>query len=114
MTAAELASRHPGLTLAEADLILMTAVMGYGAATAELLDGMVAEYLTARDNPPPRARTADRRRPGDAPDERTRRARVVKGWAFRDLTEEENAAIRAYLDGGPVPAGYEHLDEVVR
>lgn len=61
-----------------------------------------------------RAVEAEQRRAGDAPDERTRRARVVKGWAFRDLTSEEEAAIRVYLDGGPVPPGYEELDRVVR
>lgn len=56
---------------------------------------------------------AQRKPPGAARDERTRRARVVKGWAFKDLSEDENAAIVAYLDGGPVPSGYEHLDKVV-
>lgn len=55
-----------------------------------------------------------RRRAGDARTEEQRRARVVKGWAFRGLPAEEVAAIRAYLDGGPVPVGYEKLDEVVR
>jgi hypothetical protein len=55
-----------------------------------------------------------RRRAGDAPNEETRRARVVKGWAFMDLSEEEVEAIKAYLDGGPVPRGYEELDKVVR
>jgi len=95
MTAAELASRHPGLTLAEADLILMTAVMGYGAATADLLDGMVAEYLTARDNPPPRARTADRRRVGEAHrHERALCARVAVcagGGRVRHLRRQDEA-----------------------
>jgi hypothetical protein len=51
---------------------------------------------------------------GDAKTEEQRRRRVVRGWAFRDLPPEEIAAIRAYLDGGPVPPGYEQLDKVVR
>jgi hypothetical protein len=51
---------------------------------------------------------------GDARSEEQRRARVVHGWAFRDLTDEEVAAIRAYLAGGPVPPGYEELDKKVR
>lgn len=55
-----------------------------------------------------------RRRAGDAPDEATRRARVVKGWAFKELTEETCEAIRAYLAGGPVPPGYEGMDRRTR
>lgn len=42
--------------------------------------------------------------------ELTRRRRVIKGWAFMDLSEKENDEMRKYLDGGPVPAGYEKLD----
>lgn len=55
-----------------------------------------------------------RRRAGDARTEKQRRARVVHGWAFRDWTPEQETAIRAYLEGGPVPAGYERLHETVR
>lgn len=55
-----------------------------------------------------------RRLPGDAVTEQQRRARVVKGWAFRNPTGEVAAAVEAYLDGGPVPAGYEKLDASVR
>jgi hypothetical protein len=51
---------------------------------------------------------------GDAKTEEQRRARVVKGWAFRDLSPDQVEAIREYLAGGPVPAGYEKLDEVTR
>lgn len=51
---------------------------------------------------------------GAAKTEAQRRARVVHGWVFRDLPEHEQEAIRQYLEGGPVPAGYEELDEVVR
>lgn len=51
---------------------------------------------------------------GEARTEEQRRARVVKGWAFQDLTEAEATEIRAYLDGGPVPAGYEELDRIVK
>jgi hypothetical protein len=43
----------------------------------------------------------------------TLRRRVVHGWAFKDLTNEQEAEIRAYLDGGPVPEGYEAVHEVV-
>jgi hypothetical protein len=32
--------------------------------------------------------------------ERLRRLRVMHGWAFRSLTAEQVAAIRAYLDAG--------------
>lgn len=45
--------------------------------------------------------------------EEERRALVVKGWAFRALSPEREAEIRAYLDGGPVPEGYETLDATV-
>lgn len=55
-----------------------------------------------------------KRRAGDAKTEEQRRARVVKGWAFQKLTDEEIAAIRAYLDGGPVPPGYERAHGAVR
>lgn len=48
------------------------------------------------------------------PDEKERRARVVKGWVFRDISDEEVKAIRKYLKGGPVPPGYEELDRTVR
>ncbi len=51
---------------------------------------------------------------GDARTEEQRRARVVKGWAFMTLTPEEERAIRAYLEGGPVPPGYETLHEITR
>lgn len=51
---------------------------------------------------------------GEAKTEAQRRARVVHGWVFRYLPEHEQEAIRQYLEGGPVPAGYEELDEVVR
>jgi hypothetical protein len=34
------------------------------------------------------------------------RARTVKGWAFLDLAPEENAAIRAFLNGGECPENY--------
>lgn len=51
---------------------------------------------------------------GDAKTERQRRNRVVKGWAFRTLTTEQQAEIRAYLEGGPVPKGYEVLHELTR
>jgi hypothetical protein len=40
-------------------------------------------------------------------DEITIRRRTVKGWTFKDLPEHEQQAIRAFLAGGPVPAGYE-------
>lgn len=50
---------------------------------------------------------------GEATTEGQRRARVVKGWAFRAMTPEQVAAILSYLDGGPVPAGYEALDRMV-
>jgi hypothetical protein len=32
------------------------------------------------------------------------RQRAVKGWAFRDLTEEEFADVKIFLKGGPCPA----------
>ena len=52
---------------------------------------------------------------GDAKTEMQRRRRVVKGWAFQNLHPDAVAAIRAYLAGeGPVPAGYEQLDRIVR
>jgi hypothetical protein len=44
--------------------------------------------------------------------ELTIRRRTVKGWAFKDLPEEEETAIKAFLDGGPVPEGYERLYEL--
>jgi hypothetical protein len=34
------------------------------------------------------------------------RRRAVKGWIFRDLTEEEESEIRSFLEGGPVPDNY--------
>lgn len=58
--------------------------------------------------------TDDRRRAGDAHTEEQRRARVVHGWAFRNLTPEQIVAIQSYLDGGPVPSGYEEADRHVR
>ncbi len=53
---------------------------------------------------------------GDLMDEaeRARRRRVMHGWAFKDLPKEEEEAVRAYLDGGPVPEGYEALDQAVK
>lgn len=53
-------------------------------------------------------------RAGDAKTERVRRARVVKGWAFRDLPESEVNGIKSYLEGGPVPTGYEKADQEIR
>lgn len=35
------------------------------------------------------------------------RRRTVKGWAFKDLPLTERCQIEAFLDGGPVPPGYE-------
>lgn len=55
-----------------------------------------------------------RPRAGDARTEEQRRARVVRGWAFRLLSAEQEAAIHAYLDGGPVPSGYASAHEGVR
>jgi len=51
---------------------------------------------------------------GDAKTEAQRRARVVHGWVFMNLTTEQKAEIEAYLEGGPVPAGYERVDAVVK
>jgi hypothetical protein len=42
--------------------------------------------------------------------ELTRRRRVVKGWAFLCLPDDIVHAIRKYLEGGPVPPGYEQAD----
>lgn len=56
----------------------------------------------------------DKRRAGDAKTEEQRRARVVKGWVFLDLTDDEVKVIRKYLKGGPVPPGYEELDRTTR
>ena len=53
-------------------------------------------------------------RAGDARTEEQRRARVMHGWSFRMLPKEEEAAIIAYLEGGPVPEGYEVADREVR
>ena len=46
-------------------------------------------------------------------DEATLRRRVVHGWAFMGLTPEREAEIRAYIDGGPVPEGYEALHKMI-
>lgn len=43
----------------------------------------------------------------------TLRRRVVHGWAFRKLTPEQEAEILAYLDGGPVPKGYEKVHKTI-
>jgi hypothetical protein len=51
---------------------------------------------------------------GEAKSEAQRRARVVKGWAFRQLTAEQKDSIRAYLDGGPCPAEYARLDALTK
>jgi hypothetical protein len=53
-------------------------------------------------------------RAGDARTEEQRRARVMHGWAFRQLPDDEEAAIRSYLEGGPVPVGYEEAHREVR
>jgi hypothetical protein len=45
--------------------------------------------------------------------EETLRRRVVHGWAFRDLTPEQEQEIRDYLEGGPIPKGYEAVHETV-
>ena len=52
---------------------------------------------------------AGKYRAGDARSEADRRARVVRGWAFRGLTGHCEAEIRRYLAGGPTPVGYERL-----
>jgi hypothetical protein len=46
--------------------------------------------------------------------ERQARTRTVHGWAFKDLPDEEVAAIRAFLDGGPCPEGYKHTYALCR
>lgn len=56
----------------------------------------------------------DPRRAGDARTEGQRRARVVKGWAFRNLSDERKQEIVAYLDGGPVPSDYGNAHTSVR
>ena len=40
-----------------------------------------------------------------------RRQRVVKGWAFLNLSKDEVASIREYLSGGAGPKGYEEADK---
>lgn len=54
------------------------------------------------------------RLPGDSKTEEQRRMRVVHGWSFRALTDAEIVEVSEYLEGGPVPAGYAHLHEVIR
>jgi hypothetical protein len=51
---------------------------------------------------------------GDASTEEQRRRRVVKGWAFRDLSPEEIAEIKDYINGGPTPQKYAKLHTTVR
>ncbi|MFD0208908.1 hypothetical protein ACFVH9_07205 [Streptomyces hirsutus] len=50
--------------------------------------------------------------------EEARRARVVRGWAFREWTREERQAIRHYLDTGEMiegfPGSYRELHETVK
>lgn len=50
--------------------------------------------------------------------EENRRRRVVHGWAFREWTEEERAAIRLYLKSGEMnqsfPENYRSLHETVK
>ena len=46
--------------------------------------------------------------------EKARRRRVVHGWAFRCISDDEVRAIRAYLNGGPAPDDYIRLDEVMK
>ena len=58
----------------------------------------------------PARRIADSR----AGTERERRARVVYGWTLKDLSERRVAAIQEYLEGGPVPFGYEQRHLAVR
>jgi hypothetical protein len=41
-----------------------------------------------------------------AADEQLARNRTVRGWVFRNLPEEEAAAIQAFVEGGPVPEKY--------
>lgn len=38
--------------------------------------------------------------------EQQARNRAVKGWVFRDLPEDEQEAIKAFLRGGPCPEKY--------
>lgn len=47
-------------------------------------------------------------------DEKERRHRVVKGWVFRDISEDEVKAIRSYLKGGPVPPEYAERDKEIK
>jgi hypothetical protein len=46
--------------------------------------------------------------------EQLARNRTVKGWAFRGLPPLEVQAIRAFLDGGPCPAGYQAMFALAR
>lgn len=72
------------------------------------------DFLAAQRDEWDEEEMVEKRRAGDARTEEQRRARVVKGWAFMDLPEEKKAAIRAYLEGGPVPEGYEEAHEEIR
>jgi len=42
------------------------------------------------------------------------RNRAVKGWSFKDLPDEEEDEIKAFLHGGPVPKGYERMYNLCR
>jgi hypothetical protein len=46
--------------------------------------------------------------------EQLARNRAVKGWAFRDLPEDEQEAIKAFLNGGPCPEGYRRTYALAR
>lgn len=43
-----------------------------------------------------------------------RRRRVVGQYWAKELPAAELRAIERYLDGGPVPRGYEHIDKALR
>jgi hypothetical protein len=42
------------------------------------------------------------------------RRRTVKGWAFKNLPPRDEAAVKWFLTGGPVPAGYRQRYEQER
>jgi hypothetical protein len=46
--------------------------------------------------------------------EQLARNRTVKGWAFRDLTEEMRSSVLAFLDGGECPEGCERTYALCR
>jgi hypothetical protein len=50
----------------------------------------------------------------DAQKDLLARNRAVKGWAFKDLPEKENEAIKEFLNGGPTPDGYEGIYNLCR